>query len=101
MSGCAGTINAIDAARKAGVKKLVLMTSLLTNAREAGQGLNPGFIFLNLFGGVLDAKLEARSTQQPPSAAGLLISAVRCASRRLCACSRPAIELPLGRPRSI
>ncbi len=57
---CAGTINAIDAARKAGVKKLVLMTSLLTNAREAGQGLNPGFIFLNLFGGVLDAKLEVR-----------------------------------------
>jgi len=56
----AGTINAIDAARKAGVKKLVLMTSLLTNAREAGQGLNPGFIFLNLFGGVLDAKLEVR-----------------------------------------
>ena len=36
------------------------MTSLLTNARAVGQGLNPGFIFLNLFGGVLDAKLEVR-----------------------------------------
>ena len=40
------------------MKKLVLMTSILTNGRAAGQGLNPGFVFLNLFGGVLDAKLE-------------------------------------------
>ena len=36
------------------------MTSILTNGRAAGQGLNPGFVFLNLFGGVLDAKLEVR-----------------------------------------
>ncbi len=57
---CAGTTNAIDAARKQGVKKLVLMTSILTNGRAVGQGLNPGFVFLNLFGGVLDAKLAVR-----------------------------------------
>ena len=36
------------------------MTSLLTNARAVGQQDNPNFKFLNLFGGVLDAKLELR-----------------------------------------
>ena len=38
----------------------MLMTSILTNGRAVGQGLNPGFVFLNLFGGVLDAKLAVR-----------------------------------------
>ncbi len=34
------------------------MSSLLTNGRNAGQGTNPNFIVLNLFGGVLDQKLK-------------------------------------------
>ena len=34
------------------------MSSLLTNGRDAGQGTNPNFIVLNLFGGVLDQKLK-------------------------------------------
>ena len=53
-----GTLHLVDAAKKAGVKKFVLMSSLLTNGREAGQGTNPNFIVLNLFGGVLDQKLK-------------------------------------------
>lgn len=36
------------------------MSSLLTNGRDAGQGSNPNFIVLNLFGGVLDQKLKVR-----------------------------------------
>lgn len=54
-----GTLHLVDAAKKAGVKKFVLMSSLLTNGRDAGQGTNPNFIVLNLFGGVLDQKLKA------------------------------------------
>lgn len=53
-----GTLHLVDAAKQAGVKKFVLMSSLLTNGREAGQGTNPNFIVLNLFGGVLDEKLK-------------------------------------------
>jgi len=53
-----GTLHLVDAAKKAGVKKFVLMSSLLTNGRDAGQGTNPNFIVLNLFGGVLDQKLK-------------------------------------------
>jgi len=54
-----GTVNLVDAAKQAGVKKFVLMSSLLTNGRAAGQGTNPNFVVLNLFGGVLDEKLKA------------------------------------------
>ena len=57
-----GTLHLVDAAKKAGVKKFVLMSSLLTNGREAGQGTNPNFIVLNLFGGVLDQKLKVCCT---------------------------------------
>lgn len=46
-----GTINLVDASKKAGVRRFVLVTSLLTNAREVGQADNPNFKFLNLFGG--------------------------------------------------
>ena len=53
-----GTLHLVDAAKKAGVKKFVLMSSLLTNGRAAGQGANPNFVILNLFGGVLDEKLK-------------------------------------------
>ena len=57
-----GTLHLVDAAKKAGVKKFVLMSSLLTNGRDAGQGTNPNFIVLNLFGGVLDQKLKVLFT---------------------------------------
>ena len=57
-SGVQGNKNAIRAAKQAGSPKVVLMTSLLTNAKAAGQGSNPNYRFLNLLGGVLDAKLE-------------------------------------------
>ena len=53
-----GTINLVDAAAKQNVKKFILMSSLLTNGAAAGQGLNPGYVVLNLFGGVLTKKLE-------------------------------------------
>lgn len=56
-----GTLHLVDAAKRAGVKKFVLMSSLLTNGRDAGQGTNPNFVVLNLFGGVLDQKLKVGS----------------------------------------
>ncbi|PNW76633.1 hypothetical protein CHLRE_11g467755v5 [Chlamydomonas reinhardtii] len=55
-----GTIKLVDAASRAGgVTKFVLVSSLLTNASAVGQSNNPNYKFLNLFGGVLDAKLRA------------------------------------------
>ena len=69
-----GTRRLVDAARAAGVKKFVLVTSLLTNAKAVGQGDNPNYKFLNLFGGVLDRKLEA---EQHLRASGLEWTIVR------------------------
>ncbi len=46
-----GTVNLIEGAKKAGVKKFVLLTSLLTNAKAIGQQDNPNYKFLNAFGG--------------------------------------------------
>jgi nucleoside-diphosphate-sugar epimerase len=57
-----GTIALIEAAAAAvdpPVARFVLLTSLLTNGRAAGQAWNPAYLFLNLFGGVLTAKLGA------------------------------------------
>jgi uncharacterized protein YbjT (DUF2867 family) len=54
-----GTVHLIDAAKQAGVKKFVLMSSLLTNGAAVGQSFNPNYLFLNLFGGVLKEKLKA------------------------------------------
>ncbi|KAG2446883.1 hypothetical protein HYH02_008039 [Chlamydomonas schloesseri] len=55
-----GTQKLVDAALRAGgVTKFVLVSSLLTNAAAVGQSNNPNYRFLNLFGGVLDAKLKA------------------------------------------
>ena len=36
----------------------MLMSSLLTNGAAAGQRLNPNYLFLQAFGGVLSNKLE-------------------------------------------
>merc|ERR1719265_1668380 len=54
-----GTVALVDAAKKAGVSKVVLVTSILTNARAWGQENSPGFVATNVFGGVLDEKLVA------------------------------------------
>lgn len=98
-----GNVALVDAALKKNIRKFVLMSSLLTNGKEAGQSLNPGtisfepfplwrrvcdivnvsqettkmfnslllsgcdllnshagYIFLNLFGNVLNEKLVVR-----------------------------------------
>lgn len=54
-----GTCKLIDAAKKAGVKKVVLVSSILTNGRAWGQQDSPGFKITNAFGNALDEKLEA------------------------------------------
>jgi uncharacterized protein YbjT (DUF2867 family) len=54
-----GTKALIDAAKKAGVKKVVMVSSILTNGRNWGQEKSPGFVVTNAFGNVLDEKLEA------------------------------------------
>jgi hypothetical protein len=53
-----GTKNLVDAALQADVKSFVLVSSLLTNAKEKGQSNNPNYIVLQLFGGVLEEKLQ-------------------------------------------
>ena len=54
-----GTVALVDAAKAAGVKKVVLVSSILTNGRAWGQEKSPGFVVTNAFGGVLDEKLVA------------------------------------------
>ena len=54
-----GTIKLVEAAKLAGVKKFVLVTSLLTNARAVGEEKNSNFVLLNAFGGILDQKRRA------------------------------------------
>eukprot|EP00986_Skeletonema_menzelii_P003118 scaffold912_cov178-Skeletonema_menzelii.AAC.3 len=54
-----GTCKLIDAAKAAGVKKVVLVSSILTNGRAWGQEKSPGFQITNAFGNVLDEKLVA------------------------------------------
>lgn len=56
-----GTCKLIDAAKKAGVKKVVLVSSILTNGRGWGQEKSPGFIVTNAFGNVLDEKIVAEN----------------------------------------
>lgn len=67
-----GTIKLADALVAAGVPKMVLVSSLLTNGWEAGQGLNKNFIILNLFGGVLAAKNNAERNIMKKAKAGSL-----------------------------
>lgn len=56
-----GTIKLIDAAQKAGVKKIVMVSSILTNGRNWGQADSPGFVITNAFGKVLDEKIVAEN----------------------------------------
>jgi hypothetical protein len=56
-----GTCKLIDSAKKAGVKKVVMVSSILTNGRAWGQEKSPGFVITNTFGGVLDEKLVAEN----------------------------------------
>lgn len=57
-----GTIKLIDAAKKTGtIKKIVMVSSILTNGRNWGQEKSPGFIITNAFGSVLDEKLIAEN----------------------------------------
>ena len=50
-----------DAAKAAGVKKVVLVSSILTNGRNWGQEKSPGFVVTNAFGKVLDEKIVAEN----------------------------------------
>ena len=57
-----------------GVKKFVLVSSILTNGRAWGQANSPGFQITNAFGGVLDEKIEAERALR---ASGLDFTIVR------------------------
>ncbi|CAJ1959921.1 unnamed protein product [Cylindrotheca closterium] len=52
-----GTCKLISAAKNAGVKKVVMVSSILTDGRAWGQENSPGFVATNAFGGALDEKL--------------------------------------------
>lgn len=54
-----GTVNLIAAAKAAGVKKVVLVSSILTDAGAWGQLNSPGYQVTNAFGHVLEEKLVA------------------------------------------
>eukprot|EP00746_Dinoflagellata_sp_MGD_P017675 gnl/MRDRNA2_/MRDRNA2_140708_c0_seq1.p1 gnl/MRDRNA2_/MRDRNA2_140708_c0~~gnl/MRDRNA2_/MRDRNA2_140708_c0_seq1.p1 ORF type:complete len:402 (+),score=106.60 gnl/MRDRNA2_/MRDRNA2_140708_c0_seq1:109-1314(+) len=54
-----GTVKLVDAAKAAGVPKVVMISSILTDAGAWGQRGSPGFVVTNAFGGVLDEKLAA------------------------------------------
>merc|ERR1712238_86275 len=56
-----GTIRLVDAAKKAGVKKVVMVSSILTNGRNWGQEKSAGFVITNAFGNVLDEKIIAEN----------------------------------------
>jgi len=56
-----GTIALVDAAKKAGIKKVVIVSSILTNGRAWGQEKSPGFVVTNAFGSVLDEKIIAEN----------------------------------------
>ncbi|GAB2254296.1 hypothetical protein Droror1_Dr00022105 [Drosera rotundifolia] len=56
-----GTVNLVDACRKNGVDRFILISSILVNGAAMGQLLNPAYVFLNVFGLVLIAKLKAEN----------------------------------------
>mmetsp|Transcript_6610 Transcript_6610/g.20466 ORF Transcript_6610/g.20466 Transcript_6610/m.20466 type:complete len:296 (-) Transcript_6610:35-922(-) len=69
-----GTVALVGAAKAAGVKKVVLVSSILTNGRAWGQESSPGFQVTNAFGHVLDEKLVAENALK---ASGLDYTIVR------------------------
>lgn len=54
-----GTCNVVDACQQSGVKRLVLVSSILANGAAIGKLFNPIYILLNIFGLTLVAKLQA------------------------------------------
>lgn len=56
-----GTVNLVEACRKKGVNRFVLISSVLVNGAAMGQIFNPAYIFLNVFGLTLIAKLQAEN----------------------------------------
>ncbi|PKA59112.1 Uncharacterized protein AXF42_Ash001205 [Apostasia shenzhenica] len=54
-----GTVNMVEACRKKGVNRFVLISSILVNGAAMGQIFNPAYVVLNLFGLTLIAKLQA------------------------------------------
>merc|ERR1711915_966268 len=57
-----GTVALIDAAKKSGtIKKVVMVSSILTNGRAWGQEESSGFVITNAFGKVLDEKIIAEN----------------------------------------
>eukprot|EP00268_Persea_americana_P046031 TRINITY_DN4724_c0_g1_i1.p1 TRINITY_DN4724_c0_g1~~TRINITY_DN4724_c0_g1_i1.p1 ORF type:complete len:307 (+),score=60.27 TRINITY_DN4724_c0_g1_i1:37-921(+) len=54
-----GTVNLVEACRKAGVNRFILISSILVNGAAMGQIFNPAYIILNVFGLTLVAKLQA------------------------------------------
>ncbi|KAI8001720.1 Uncharacterized protein LOK49_LG09G02230 [Camellia lanceoleosa] len=54
-----GTVNLVEACRKLGVNRFILVSSILVNGAAMGQLLNPAYIILNVFGLTLIAKLQA------------------------------------------
>ncbi|EPS63830.1 hypothetical protein M569_10953, partial [Genlisea aurea] len=56
-----GTVNLVEACRKQKVKRFILISSILVNGAAMGQLFNPAYIFLNVFGLTLVAKLQAEN----------------------------------------
>merc|ERR1719460_2976816 len=56
-----GTIALVDAAKAAGVKKVVLVSSILTDGGAWDQLNSPGYQVTNAFGHVLEQKLVAEN----------------------------------------
>lgn len=54
-----GTVNLVEACRKIGVNRFLLISSILVNGAAMGQIFNPAYIILNVFGLTLIAKLQA------------------------------------------
>ena len=54
-----GTCRLINAAKIVGVKKVVMVSSILTNGRAWGQEKSAIFVVTNAFGNVLDEKIVA------------------------------------------
>ena len=52
-------VNIADAAKEFGCRKIILLSSILTNAPQMGELLNKNFLLLNLFGGILTCKRMA------------------------------------------